>query len=59
MVLGAQVFGGLVALDVLEYWIGIALRRGALIPLIVVGMAQAWLIARYYMHIRQLRRGEA
>ncbi len=60
MRLGAQVLGGLVILDAIEYVVGVALRRGALVPLLILAIPQAWLIVRYYMHIQQLRReGEA
>lgn len=55
--LGLWVFVGLFVIDVLEAAVGIGLRRGALIPLVVLMFPAAWLILRYFMHIDQLRAG--
>ncbi len=58
--LGGWVMLGLLTLDGIEFAIGSQMKRGALIPLIVLALVSTWLIARFYMHIRQLRRrGEA
>lgn len=59
MRLGAWVFGGLILLDVAEYVVGVRMRSGALAPMALLAAPSVWLIARYYMHIDQIReRGE-
>lgn len=55
--LGVRVFAGLLALDVLEYVVGVSMRTGSTLPLAILALPTAWLIMRYYMHIQQVRRG--
>jgi len=54
MQLGLWVLGLLVAIEVVEFVIGVNLRH-ALIPLVLLAIPPAWLILRYFMHIDQLR----
>ncbi len=54
MRLGAQVFVGLVLLDVVEYLVATTVQR-TLVWLVLLALPQAWLIVRFYMHVRQLR----
>ncbi len=54
---GLLVFVGLLVLDLVEFAVGAGMRSGALVPLALLGVASAWLILRFYMHIAQLRRG--
>lgn len=54
--LGAWVFGVLVGLEFVEYWVGTTLKH-ALIPLVVLVVVAAWPIVQYYMHVEQLPRG--
>ncbi|MBI2941921.1 MAG: cytochrome C oxidase subunit IV family protein [Chloroflexi bacterium] len=56
--LGVQVLIGLAVLTVTEYAISAALPRGAIFPLIVIALAKAGLILRYFMHMAQLWRPE-
>ncbi len=57
MRIGTQTLIGLVVFDAVEYWVGVAFRRGATLFLAVLAIPQAWLIVRYFMHVQQLRRG--
>lgn len=55
--LGVKVLAGLVALDIAEYVVAVTMDH-VLIPMIVLALPQAWLILRFYMHVRQLRHAE-
>lgn len=57
MRLGSIVFAGLLVLEVVEFVVGITMKTGALIPMILLGIPSGWLILRFYMHVRQLRHG--
>ncbi len=55
--LGLWVLAGLFVIDVVEVVVGMGLRRGATLPLVILMVPGSWLILRYFMHIDQLRAG--
>jgi len=58
MRLGLVVFVVLIAIEILEYALGVTIKHGnwrILAPLAVIG---AWPIVRYFMHVKQLWRPE-
>jgi hypothetical protein len=55
--LGLAVFGGLLALTVVEWWAASAFRPAT--PVLAgLALGKTWLILEYYMHFHQVRRGE-
>ena len=56
--IGWLVAFGLVVLTGVEYWIAVSLSGSTFPYLVVIALIKAWLILRYFMHIRQLWRGE-
>ena len=56
--LGTRVLVGLALLTLVEYVVSVGLAGGALVPLVVIALAKAGLIARYFMHVVQLWRRE-
>ncbi len=57
LAVGYAVFGGLIAIKIVEYFIGTRVRSGGWAPLAVLGILAAGLICYYFMHIYQLRSG--
>lgn len=55
LAVGYAVFGGLIAIKIVEYFIGTRMRSGGWAPLAVLGILAAGLICYYFMHIYQLR----
>ncbi len=56
---GVVVFVALLALEVVEYIVGVTIHRGAWPFLAVLAVVGAWPILHYFMHITQLwRSGE-
>ena len=53
--LGLFVFAALLVFDLVEYFVGSGMQSGAMIPLVLLAAPSIWLIARFYMHIAQLR----
>ncbi len=53
MRVGWLVGAGLAVATVVEYFIAVELAR-PLVPLAIVALIKAWLIAVYFMHIKQL-----
>ncbi len=58
MRLGYGVFGVLMAIELVEYAVGTRVRSGNWPYLAVLAVIGAWPILAYFMHIRQLRKGE-
>jgi hypothetical protein len=58
MRLGLVVFGVLMAIEILEYVLGVNMRGGAWPYLALLALVGAWPIVRYFMHIEQLWRPE-
>ncbi|MBI2936105.1 MAG: hypothetical protein HYY31_04780 [Chloroflexi bacterium] len=58
MRLGLVVFGVLMVIEVVEYALGVTIRRGAWPYLAVLAPIGAWPIVRYFMHVPQLWRHE-
>ncbi len=56
--LGAIVFIVLTVLNVAEYWLSVSFKSGIMLPLGVMALIDAWLIAYYFMHIMQIRHRE-
>ena len=55
---GWLVYAGLMILDGIEYLVAVNARQ-VTFWMVLLAAPQAWLIARFYMHSRQLRRGGA
>ena len=55
---GTWALAGLALLLLVSCTIAAALRRGALLPIAVVAIAQAWIMLRSFMQIQQLWRGD-
>jgi hypothetical protein len=53
---GSYVFAALIGLDVVEYIVAINAKH-VLVWMTLLAMPQVWLIARFFMHYPQLRRG--
>ncbi len=58
MRLGLWVFAALMFLEIIEYVVGLGLKRGAWLILAPLAVVAAWPIVYYFMHIRQLWRRE-
>ena len=54
MRVGFIVFGVLMAVEVIEYVVGVGLSRGALPYLVALAVIGSWPIVQYFMHIGQL-----
>ncbi len=57
LALGYAVFGGLIAVKIVEYFIGTRIHRGGWAYLAILAIVSSWLIAYFFMHIYQLRSG--
>ncbi|MDR7433550.1 MAG: cytochrome C oxidase subunit IV family protein [Armatimonadota bacterium] len=55
--LGLWVFIALIILTVVELWIAFAVPR-PLLYLVVINLADAWLIMEYFMHLSRMWRAE-
>ncbi|MBI2328360.1 MAG: hypothetical protein HYU85_01720 [Chloroflexi bacterium] len=58
MRLGLWVFVALMVVEILEYIVGVGLKRGAWPFLVILAVPGAGLILYYFMHISQLWRRE-
>lgn len=54
--LGFFVFGSLIVLEIIEYAVGVSMKRGAWPYLAVMAVVAAWPILYYFMHISHLWR---
>lgn len=55
--IGRNVFIGLAVATAVEYVVATADIPGALMFILVIALAKAWLIVVYFMHVGQLREG--
>ena len=58
LALGYVVFGGLIVIKIVEYFIGSRMKSGGWVYLTVLSIAASWLILRFFMHIQQLKSGK-
>jgi heme/copper-type cytochrome/quinol oxidase subunit 4 len=54
MRLGFIVLAALMVIEIVEYAIGVTMKRGSLPYLAVLAIIGAWPIVQYFMHIAQL-----
>ena len=55
LAVGYAVFGGLIAIKIVEYFIGTRIHSGGWAYLAILAIISTWLIVYYFMHIYQLR----
>ncbi len=58
LAIGYAVFGALIAMKIVEYFIGTRVHSGGWVYLLVLALVGVWLIAYYFMHINQLRHSQ-
>ncbi|MBM3943916.1 MAG: hypothetical protein FJ317_00295 [SAR202 cluster bacterium] len=54
MRLGLIVFAGLIVLEIVEYVLGVTIKRGSWPILMILAIIGSWPIVHYYMHVTQL-----
>lgn len=57
LALGYAVFGGLIALKIVEYFVGTRIHSGGWAYLAILAIVSSWLVLYFFMHIYQLRSG--
>jgi len=57
LAIGYAVFGGLIAIKIVEYFIGTRIHGGGWAYLAILAIVSSWLILYFFMHIYQLRSG--
>jgi hypothetical protein len=57
LALGYAVFGSLIAIKIVEYFVGTRIHSGGWAYLAILAVVSSWLVLYFFMHIYQLRSG--
>ena len=57
LALGYAVIGGLIAIKIVEYFVGTRVHSGGWAYLAILAIVSSWLVLYFFMHIYRLRSG--